>query len=62
MLQLCSGSPLQRRQLRLLAALEFLAEGRPVTTVAFELGYASPSAFIAAFRLALGVTPARYFS
>ena len=51
-----------RRQLRLLAALELLAEGRPVTMVAFELGYASPSAFIAAFRLALGVTPARYFS
>ena len=51
-----------QRQLRLLAALEHLALGQPVTTVAFDLGYASPSAFIAAFRLALGVTPARYFS
>ena len=50
-----------QRQLRLLVALERLAEGQPVTSVALDLGYASPSAFIAAFRAALGVTPARYF-
>jgi AraC-like DNA-binding protein len=50
-----------RRQARLLAALERLAQGEAVTTVALDLGYASPSAFIQAFREVLGVTPARYF-
>lgn len=51
-----------RRQLRLLAALERLATGDPVTTVALDLGYAGPSAFIQAFREVLGTTPAKYFS
>lgn len=51
-----------QRQLRLLVALERLADRQPVTTVALDLGYAGPSAFIAAFRAALGVTPARYFA
>ena len=50
-----------RRQARLLAALERLAQGEAVTTLALDLGYASPSAFIQAFRDVLGVTPARYF-
>jgi AraC-like DNA-binding protein/quercetin dioxygenase-like cupin family protein len=50
-----------QRQARLLAALVRLAEGAPVTTVAFDLGYESPSAFISAFRRALGKTPRRYF-
>jgi len=49
-----------RRRLRLLAAAERLAAGRPVTSVALELGYASPSAFTHAFRRAFGVTPGRY--
>ncbi|MEE8274655.1 MAG: helix-turn-helix domain-containing protein, partial [Alphaproteobacteria bacterium] len=47
---------------RLLAALTRLATGEPVTTVALDLGYDSPSAFIAMFRKALGETPGRYFS
>jgi AraC-like DNA-binding protein len=51
-----------RRQLRVLAALELLADGEAVTGVAYELGYATPSAFIQAFRDVLGVTPARYFA
>ena len=51
-----------RRQARLLAALERLGSGAPVTTVAFEVGYDSVSAFIAAFREALGTTPGRYFA
>jgi len=51
-----------RQQLRLLRALERLASGEAVTQVALELGYESPSAFIAMFRKALGVTPSRYFS
>ena len=51
-----------RQQARLLAALTRLAGGQPVTTVAFDLGYDSPSAFIAMFKRALGETPGRYFS
>lgn len=50
-----------RRQARLLAALERLAEGEAVGSVALDLGYSGPSAFIQAFRDVLGVTPARYF-
>ncbi len=50
-----------RQQARLLRALERLAAGEPVTTVALELGYDGPSAFIAMFRSRLGTTPGRYF-
>ena len=50
-----------QRQVRLLAALVLLAERQPVTTIASDLGYESPSAFIYAFRQALGTTPKRYF-
>ena len=39
-----------------------LAAGQPVTRVALDLGYASPSAFGAMFRRAFGTTPSRYFS
>ena len=51
-----------RQQLRLLRALESLAAGDAVTTVALDLGYDSPSAFIAMFRRNLGTTPTRYFA
>ena len=50
-----------RRQARLLAALSRLADGEPVTTIALDLGYDSPSAFTAMFRRQLGVAPSRYF-
>jgi AraC-like DNA-binding protein len=50
-----------RQQLRLLHALRHLAAGRPVLTTALEVGYDSPSAFIAAFRRHFGATPSRYF-
>ncbi len=50
-----------RQQLRLLHALRLLAGGRPVTAVALDVGYDSPSAFIAAFKGFFGTTPARYF-
>ena len=43
-----------RQQLRLQRALEMLTEGQAVTSVALDLGYDSPSAFIAMFRRALG--------
>lgn len=51
-----------RRQLRLMVALERLARGEAVTTIALDLGYSGPSAFIQAFREVLGTTPARYFA
>ncbi|GAB5469529.1 MAG: helix-turn-helix transcriptional regulator [Rhodospirillales bacterium] len=50
-----------QRQARLLAALEGLAAGRSVTTVALDCGYNSLSAFVQSFRSVFGVTPARYF-
>jgi AraC-like DNA-binding protein len=50
-----------RKQARLHHALVLLAQGMPVTNVAFEVGYASPSAFIATFKNALGTTPSRAF-
>jgi AraC-like DNA-binding protein len=50
-----------RQQARLLAAFSALAAGRSVTTVSFDLGYETPSAFIEAFRRAFGTTPGRYF-
>jgi AraC-like DNA-binding protein len=50
-----------RQQLRLLHALRLLAARRPVTAIALDVGYDSPSAFIAMFKRALGTTPHRYF-
>lgn len=50
-----------RQRLRFLEALRLLAEGHAVTRVALDVGYESPSAFISAFRRALGTTPGRYF-
>ncbi|MBT8329591.1 MAG: helix-turn-helix domain-containing protein, partial [Desulfofustis sp.] len=38
-----------------------LGMNEPVTTVAIELGYDSPSAFISMFKRTLGETPGRYF-
>ena len=49
-----------RQQRRLLRALELLATGNNVTTIALELGYENTSAFIAMFRRCLGTTPTRY--
>jgi AraC-like DNA-binding protein/quercetin dioxygenase-like cupin family protein len=50
-----------RTQVRLLKALELLATDMPVTQISLDLGYESPSAFIAMFRRSLGDSPARYF-
>jgi AraC-like DNA-binding protein len=49
------------QQLRLMAALERLADGLAVSEAAFEVGFDNPSSFIALFRRQFGVTPARYF-
>ncbi|MBV9884454.1 MAG: helix-turn-helix transcriptional regulator [Sphingomonadaceae bacterium] len=51
-----------RRQRALLAAIERLAGGAPIKQVAADAGYATPSAFTAAFRKQFGVTPGRYFA
>jgi AraC-like DNA-binding protein len=51
-----------RQQLRLVKALELLAEGQSVTTAALSVGYSSVSAFISCFRQRFGVTPSKYFS
>ncbi len=50
-----------RQQLRLMQGLRVLAEGAKVTHAALESGYSTPSAFIAMFRKALGITPSSYF-
>lgn len=49
-----------RTQRRLLAAVELLAKGHSVTRVALEVGYSDTSSFIAVFRRAMGMTPARW--
>jgi AraC-like DNA-binding protein len=49
-----------RKQLRLLEAIDLLGQGQSVTSVALDLGYSSPSAFIAMFRRSLGVCPGKY--
>jgi len=48
--------------LRLSLALERLILGEPVTRIALELGYATPSAFGAMFRRVLGTSPHRYMA
>ncbi len=50
------------RRARLLAALERLAQGEPVTAVALDCGYESPSAFAQMFRRHIGWAPSRYFN
>jgi AraC-like DNA-binding protein len=51
-----------RTHARLRAALPLLADGSPVASVARRVGYATPSAFVAAFRKVMGVTPGAYFT
>jgi AraC-like DNA-binding protein len=50
-----------RTPARLAAALPLLAAGTPVSATAHHVGYATPSAFVAAFRREVGSTPADYF-
>lgn len=51
-----------RQQLRLIKAIEMLANDISVTVVATRLGYASVSAFAYMFRRALGCSPRKYFA
>lgn len=50
-----------RQQLRLMQAMQLLAEGAQVTSAALESGYSTPSAFISMFKKALGTKPTSYF-
>jgi AraC-like DNA-binding protein len=50
-----------RIMLRLQAALPALASGEPVSNVSRQVGYETPSAFVAAFHRETGLTPAAYF-
>lgn len=50
-----------RRQVRLIAAIERLSTGQPVTAIAADLGFGASSTFIQVFREATGATPGRYF-
>ncbi len=50
-----------RQNVRLMEALSRLSTGLPVTRVAVDVGYSSPSAFTAMFRRAFGVPPTQYF-
>ncbi len=50
-----------RTRMRLMSGLHRLASGDSVTTVALDVGYSGPSAFIAAFKEFTGHTPGEYF-
>ncbi|MUM16615.1 AraC family transcriptional regulator [Mycobacterium sp. CBMA271] len=54
--------PQWRTQIRLHHALRLLAEDKPVTYVAHQCGWATPSAFIDVYRRTLGQTPGTYAS
>lgn len=49
-----------RQQAKLLTALEWLAEKRPILGIALDLGYQTQSAFTAMFRKNLGITPSDF--
>lgn len=57
-----TGMPPSRwlRHARLLHAVSLLAAGHKVTSVAFDMGYGSSSAFSYMFRQALGVSPTEF--
>jgi AraC-like DNA-binding protein len=50
------------RDVRLMEAVSLLRKGQSVTTVAFDVGYNSSSAFTAMFRRAFGHPPTRYLT
>ncbi|MCW8329234.1 helix-turn-helix transcriptional regulator [Photobacterium sp. SDRW27] len=50
-----------RQRLRLLHSLTLLEKGKPVTQVALDVGYTSPSAFAHAFQQCFDCSPREYF-
>lgn len=51
-----------RNQLRLSIALPMLAQGEPVTSVAFSVGFESPGTFTSMFRRFMDMSPSQYAS
>ncbi|ADP79646.1 AraC family transcriptional regulator [Pseudofrankia inefficax] len=51
-----------RRRARILSSLDTLAAGASVTQAAIEAGYATPSAYVAAFKQELGQTPRHFLN
>jgi AraC-like DNA-binding protein len=51
-----------RQHVRLLEAVARLACGHAVTSIAYDIGYDSPSAFSAVFQRTFGTAPSRYLS
>lgn len=51
-----------RLQVRLTGALKRLAQNEPISNIALDLNYSTPSSFVVAFKKAFGVTPGRYFA
>ncbi len=51
-----------RQRARLVHAMTQLADGATVSAVGLAIGYASTSAFVAAFRATVGMTPGQYAS
>jgi len=51
-----------QRRARVLASVEAMASGASVTSAALAVGYATPSSFVAAFKLELGVPPRVFMS
>lgn len=49
-----------RQQWRLLKAIELMGENRPLSTVAFDVGFSSDSSFIAFFGDMTGLTPRKF--
>ena len=56
------GLGMWRQQVRLMGALSMLSTGQSVTSVAFEVGYESASAFTAMFHRTFGAPPSHYVS
>lgn len=54
------GLAMWRQQVRLMGAVSMLASGQSVTSVAFEVGYESASAFTAMFHRTFGAPPSHY--
>ena len=56
------GLSVWRQQVRLMGALSMLSAGQSVTSVAFEVGYESASAFTAMFHRTFGAPPSHYIA
>jgi len=49
-----------KQRARIYASLDLLSENVPVKQIAWQLGFSSPAAFSAAFRVVMGVTPGAF--